>query len=89
MNPMQYSNSIQQRQNYIDPVPENYLYSEEHRMAPPYGIRFGEENQVREKERAQYRKDLDYLVGLRRPYGDMTQKEWEEYNRKINYMNDV
>ena len=35
------------------------------------------------------RKDLDYLTALRRPYGDMTQKEWEEYQRKINYMNDV
>lgn len=55
----------------------------------PYGIQFGEENQVREKERKQYKQDLDYLVGLRKPYGDMTQKEWEEYQRKINYMNDV
>ena len=28
-------------------------------------------------------------MNLRRPYGDMTQKEWEAHNRKINYMNDV
>lgn len=37
----------------------------------------------------QYKEDLDYLCNLRKRYGEMTQKEWEEYNRKLNYMNDV
>ena len=58
-------------------------------MSAPYGMRFGEEGQVRQKEQAQYKLDLDYLCSLRRPYGEMSQQEWEEYNRKINYMNDV
>ena len=55
----------------------------------PYGIKFGEEGRVRQDEQQQYKRDLDYLVNLRRPYGDMTQQEWEAHNRKINYMNDV
>ena len=58
-------------------------------MSAPYGMHFGEEGQVRQKEQAQYKQDLDYLCSLRRPYGEMSQQEWEEYNRKINYMNDV
>jgi hypothetical protein len=55
----------------------------------PYGMKFGEEGRVRQNEKQQYKRDLDYLVGLRKPYGDMTQHEWEAHNRKINYMNDV
>ena len=60
-----------------------------YRNMGPYGMKFGEEEIFRQREINQYRKDLDYLTSLRRPYGDMTQKEWEEYQRKINYMNDV
>lgn len=52
-------------------------------------MKFGEEGRVRHNEQQQYKRDLDYLVNLRRPYGDMTQQEWEAHNRKINYMNDV
>ena len=34
--------------------------------------------------------DLEYLMSLKDGrHGDMTQKEWEEYNRKLHYMNDV
>jgi hypothetical protein len=60
-----------------------------YRNMGPYGMKFGEEELFRQREINQYRKDLDFLTSLRRPYGDMTQKEWEEYQRKINYMNDV
>ena len=60
-----------------------------YRNMGPYGMKFGEEELLRQREINQYRKDLDFLTSLRRPYGDMTQKEWEEYQRKINYMNDV
>ena len=63
--------------------------SSNYRNMGPYGMKFGEEEIFRQREINQYRKDLDYLTSLRRPYGDMTQKEWEEYQRKINYMNDV
>ena len=59
-----------------------------YRNMGPYGMKFGEEELFRQREINQYRKDLDFLTSLRRPYGDMTQKEWEEYQRKINYMND-
>lgn len=55
----------------------------------PYGMRFGEENEVKQKERVQYKEDLDYLCNLRKQYGEMSPQEWEEYNRKLNYMNDV
>ena len=34
-----------------------------------------------------YNNDLMSLKDGR--HGDMTQKEWEEYNRKLHYMNDV
>ena len=60
-----------------------------YRNMGPYGMKFGEEELFRQREINQYRKDLDFLTSLRRPYGDMTQKELEEYQRKINYMNDV
>jgi hypothetical protein len=63
-------------------TPPNYVIN-------PYGMKFGEEGRVRQNEQQQYRRDLDYLVSLRKPYGDMTQHEWEAHNRKINYMNDV
>ena len=38
----------------------------------------------------QYKDDLEYLMSLKNGrHGDMTQKEWEAYNRKLHYMNDV
>ena len=63
-------------------TPPNYVIN-------PYGMKFGEEGRVRQNEQQQYKRDLDYLVSLRKPHGDMTQSEWEAHNRKINYMNDV
>lgn len=80
-----------QQNSYVGYSP-NPNYFDQYSKIGPYGVRFGEEGQVRQKERKQYKSDLDYLVGLRKPYGyygEMSQKEWEEYNRKINYMNDV
>ena len=38
----------------------------------------------------QYKDDLEYLINLKNGrHGDMTQQEWEAYNRKLHYMNDV
>lgn len=55
----------------------------------PYGMLFGQEKEVKQREAAQYREDLNYLCNLRNKYGNLSPKEWEEYNRKLNYMNDV
>ena len=46
---------------------------------------FGDEKIYRERLYKKNKQDLEYLMNLRRPYGDMTQKEWEAHNRKINY----
>ena len=55
----------------------------------PYGVTFDEMETHRKGEQQQYKDDLEYLMSLKnRHYGDMTQKEWESYNRKLHYMND-
>ena len=58
-------------------------------MYSPYGINFEDEEYVKQQEKNNYKNDLDYLINLKKSYGDMSQKEWERFNRKINYMNDV
>ena len=55
----------------------------------PYGVRFDEMELHKKGEQRQYKDDLEYLMSLKnRCHGDMTQKEWEAYNRKLHYMND-
>jgi hypothetical protein len=55
----------------------------------PYGVRFEEVDQYKKGEQIQYKHDLEYLMKLKQGmHGDMTQKEWEAYNRKLHYMND-
>ena len=58
-------------------------------MYSPYGINFEDEEYVKQQEKNNYKNDLDYLINLKKYYGDMSQNEWERFNRKINYMNDV
>ena len=58
-------------------------------MYSPYGINFEDEEYVKQQEKNNYKNDLDYLINLKKSYGDMSQNEWERFNRKINYMNDV
>ena len=59
------------------------------RTRGPYGVRFDEMEKHRRGEQRQYKNDLEYLISLKNEHhGDMTQKEWEEYNRKLHYMND-
>ena len=56
----------------------------------PYGVRFDEMEAHMKLGQKQYKDDLEYLMSLKDGrHGDMTQKEWEEYNRKLHYMNDV
>ena len=56
----------------------------------PYGVRFDEMEAHMKLGQKQYKDDLEYLMSLKEGrHGDMTQKEWEEYNRKLHYMNDV
>lgn len=69
--------------------PSSFALSPKKQPIGPYGIQFGEESQIRKREQLKYKEDLDYLCNLRKKYGEMSQKEWEEYNRKLNYMNDV
>ena len=55
----------------------------------PYGVRFEEMELHKKGEQRQYKDDLEYLMSLKNGrHGDMTQKEWEAYNRKLHYMND-
>ena len=58
-------------------------------MYSPYGINFEDEEYVKQQEKNNYKNNLDYLINLKKSYGDMSQNEWERFNRKINYMNDV
>ena len=59
------------------------------RTKGPYGVRFDEMEKHRKGGQRQYKNDLEYLINLKdEHHGDMTQKEWEEYNRKLHYMND-
>ena len=56
----------------------------------PYGVRFDEMEAHAKLGQKQYKDDLEYLMSLKNQrHGDMTQKEWEAYNRKLHYMNDV
>ena len=56
----------------------------------PYGVRFEEMELHKRNEQQQYKDDLEYLMSLKNGgrHGDMTQNEWESYNRKLHYMND-
>ena len=55
----------------------------------PYGVSFDEMDLHKKGEQRQYKDDLEYLMSLKNGrHGDMTQKEWEAYNRKLHYMND-
>ena len=75
-NPM--SNTMQRSQSQ--------LYD---RTRGPYGVRFEEMDSHRRGGQRQYKDDLEYLMSLKNQrHGDMTQKEWEAYNRKLHYMND-
>ena len=55
----------------------------------PYGVRFDEMDLHKKGGQRQYKDDLEYLMSLKKDrHGDMNQKEWEAYNRKLHYMND-
>ena len=59
------------------------------RTRGPYGVRFEEMEEHKRGEQKQYKDDLEYLMSLKNEkHGDMTQKEWEAYNRELHYMND-
>ena len=56
----------------------------------PYGVSFDEMEAHAKLGQKQYKDDLEYLMNLKKSrHGDMTQKDWEAYNRKLHYMNDV
>ena len=76
-----YNRSRQERRNETEPWDKT---------KGPYGVRFDEMEAHMKMGQKRYKDDLEYLMSLKdRKHGDMTQKEWEEYNRKLHYMNDV
>ena len=76
-----YNRSRQERRNETEPWDKT---------KGPYGVRFDEMEAHMKLGQKQYKDDLEYLMSLKEGrHGDMTQKEWEEYNRKLHYMNDV
>ena len=62
--------------------------SSDYRNMGPYGMKFGEEEIFRQREINQYRKDLDYLTSLRRPYDDEDIEENDEEEDNENNEND-
>ena len=76
-----YNRSRQERRNETEPWDKT---------KGPYGVRFDEMEAHMKLGQKRYKDDLEYLMSLKDGrHGDMTQKEWEEYNRKLHYMNDV
>ena len=76
-----FNRSRQQRRNETEPWDKT---------KGPYGVRFDEMEAHMKMGQKRYKDDLAYLMSLKDGrHGDMTQKEWEEYNRKLHYMNDV
>ena len=56
----------------------------------PYGVRFDEMEAHMKLGQKRYKDDLEYLMSLKDGrHGKKKKKEWEEYNRKLHYMNDV
>jgi hypothetical protein len=75
-----FNRSRQQRRNETEPWDKT---------KGPYGVRFDEMEAHMKMGQKRYKDDLEYLMSLKDGrHGDMTQKEWEEYNRKLHYMND-
>ena len=76
-----FNRSRQQRRNETEPWDKT---------KGPYGVRFDEMEAHMKMGQKRYKDDLEYLMSLKDGrHGDMTQKEWEEYNRKLHYMNAV
>ena len=79
-----YSNTLRQQQQ------QRYETEAWDKTKGPYGVRFDEMEAHAKLGQKQYKDDLEYLMNLKKSrHGDMTQKEWEAYNRKLHYMNDV
>ena len=78
--------------NFIDTLRQQKAETEASwdKTKGPYGVRFDEMEAHAKLGQKQYKDDLEYLINLKKSrHGDMTQKEWEAYNRKLHYMNDV
>ena len=83
-------NNNQNDNNYFNTLKQQRLQTEWDRTKGPYGVRFDEMEAHAKLGQKQYKDDLEYLINLKNSrHGDMTQKEWEAYNRKLHYMNDV
>jgi hypothetical protein len=76
------------KENYNIP---QYYSPPAKQLYTPYGITFEDEHLVRKDQKIKYREDLDYLVNLRKQYGDNygSNKEDEEFKKRVQYLNDV
>ena len=85
-----YNNNINNN-NYSNTLRQQRYETETYdKTKGPYGVRFDEMEAHAKLGQKQYKDDLEYLMSLKNGrLGDMTQKEWEAYNRKLHYMNDV
>ena len=82
INNKNYTNTLRQQRYETEPSWD--------KTKGPYGVRFDEMEAHAKLGQKQLKDDLEYLMNLKNGrHGDMTQKEWEAYNRKLHYMNDV
>jgi hypothetical protein len=86
------NNMMNMNNNYSNTLGQQRMETEPwDKTKGPYGVRFDEMEAHMKLGQKQYKDDLEYLMSLKNGtrHGDMTQKEWEAYNRKLHYMNDV
>ena len=82
-------NDIRNSNNNLRPQQQRNETESWDKTKGPYGVRFDEMEAHMKLGQKRYKDDLEYLMSLKDGrHGDMTQKEWEEYNRKLHYMND-
>ena len=82
-------NDIRNSNNNLRPQQQRNEIESWDKTKGPYGVRFDEMEAHMKLGQKRYKDDLEYLMSLKDGrHGDMTQKEWEEYNRKLHYMND-
>ena len=86
-----FNNNTNNNNNYLNTLKQQRFQTEGwDKTKGPYGVRFDEMEAHAKLGQKQYKDDLEYLINLKNSrHGDMTQKEWEAYNRKLHYMNDV
>ena len=91
MNSNDINNNINNNYNFSSTLGQQRAQTEGYdKTRGPYGVRFDEMETHMKLGQKQLKNDLEYLINLKNQrHGDMSQEEWEAYNRKLHYMNDV